>query len=107
MAKRSVLNPALTEASEAMRRKKRKKARYENVLELCMSAVNLSNSQTAFKEKGLVGAVWVDWFSLLESGEQRAANERRASIPDQQLSLERSLNQSGRYSTQRWRTKLG
>ena len=93
-----MLNPALTEASEARRRKRRKKARYENVLELCMSAVNLSNSQTAPKEKGLVGAVWVDWFSLLESGEQRAANERRASIQP----LPRSATPSREISESIW-----
>ena len=96
-----MLNPALTEASEAMRRKKRKKARYENVFELCMSAVNLSNSQTAPKEKGLVGAVWVDWFSLLECGEQprqeqRAANARRASIQPlpRSATLSREISES-------------
>ena len=91
-----MLNPALTEASEARRRKRRKKARYENVLELCMSAVNLSNSQTAPKEKGLVGAVWVDWFSLLESGEQREANARRASIQPlpRSATLSREISES-------------
>ena len=76
-----------------MRRKKRKKARYENVLELCMSAVNLSNSQTAFKEKGLVGAVWVDWFSLLESREQPRQDPPRAESSQRKKSLHPTSSQ--------------